>query len=75
MSPRLPRVTASQMRRALHCDGWYEDEQEGSHLGFLHPVKHGHVTLPMHRGDLKVATIEGIPRQAGLSADELRRLL
>jgi predicted RNA binding protein YcfA (HicA-like mRNA interferase family) len=63
------------MRRALHRDGWYQDEQEGSHLALLHPEKPGRVTLPMHRGDLKLGTIRSILKQAGLSAEDLRRLL
>jgi len=75
VSPKLPRVTATEMLRALHRDGWYDHAQEGSHLALKHPVKTGRVTLPMHRRDLNTRTVSSILKQAGLTADELRRLL
>jgi len=75
MSPKLPRVTAAEVVRALHRDGWYDSSQRGSHLYLRHPTKPGKVTVPMHRGDLQPATLNSILKQARLTIDELRRLL
>ncbi len=65
MSPKLPRVTATDMIRALHHAGWYHHTQMGSHVALKHSVKRGRVTVPMHRGDLNPATIARKWRQAG----------
>lgn len=73
--PRLPRVTTTQMMRALRRDGWEVTNIVGSHYQFVHPTKAGKVTVAMHRGDLDVRTTSKILGQAGLSADDLRRLL
>lgn len=76
MSPKAPRVTATETVRALHRDGWYDDHQRGSHLYLLHPTKRNRVTVPMHKGKiLKPATLAGILDDAGLTVDEFRRLL
>ncbi|MCF0043375.1 type II toxin-antitoxin system HicA family toxin [Dyadobacter sp. CY399] len=40
--------------------------QKGSHLQLVHPFKRGKITIPMHSGDLKPATLHSILRQAGL---------
>jgi len=72
---RLPRITAAELLRALRRDGWIVDHQTGSHIVLLHPVKQGRVTVPFHRGTMRTGTIVSILDQAGLSADDLRRLL
>ena len=76
MSPRQPRITAAQLLRALHRDGWYEHHQTGSHLYLKHPTKPGLVTVARHAGVIiKPKTLASILDQAGLSADQLRGLL
>ena len=76
MADRLPRVTAVQVVRALHRDGWIDDRQLGSHLVLLHPRRGGRVVVPMHRGKiLQPRTLSDILKQAGLTPDDLRRLL
>lgn len=75
MSPRLPRISATDLIRALAREGWYEDHQSGSHKILMHPNKRGRVSVPFHRGTMKTGTVQGILDQAGLSADDLRRLL
>ncbi len=76
MSPKLPRVTSIELVRALHRAGWYDDEQSGSHLSLRDPTKAGRVIVPMHKGtDLKVGTLASILDDAGMTPDELRRLL
>ncbi len=76
MSPKLPRCTAKELLRALYRDGWCDDHQVGSHLALLHPTKQGRVTVPMHPGkSLKLGTLSRILDQAGLTPEDLRRLL
>lgn len=76
MSPRLPRITAVELLRALKRDGWQESHQEGSHIQLKHPTKPGRVTVPCHRGDiLNPKTLCRAMEQANLTAEELRKLL
>ncbi|MHB1004087.1 MAG: type II toxin-antitoxin system HicA family toxin [Chloroflexota bacterium] len=76
MSPKLPRMTAAEVVRALHRDGWRDDHQTGSHLYLRHATKAGRVTVPMHRGKtLKLATLASILEDASLTPDECRGLL
>lgn len=74
--PRLPRVTAEEVLRALQRDGWYIVRQKGSHAQLLHPTKAGRVTIAAHRRDtVRVRTLASILEQAALSAEDFRRLL
>jgi len=75
MSPKLPRITAAELLSALHRDGWYDVRQSGSHLSLQHPEKTNTVTVPRHRGTLRLGTLRSILDQAGLSADNLQKLL
>ncbi len=76
MSPKLPRITATELLRALQRGGWVEAHQEGSHIQLRHPQKPGRVTIAYHRGDiLNPKTLSRALQQAGLTADELRGLL
>jgi HicA toxin of bacterial toxin-antitoxin, len=48
----------------------------GGHAQLAHPTKPGLVTVPQHVGEiLKPKTLATILEQAGLSVDDLRRLL
>ncbi len=74
--PRLPRVTAADLLRALRRDGWEIDRQRGSHVQLVHSTKPGLVTVPSHAGrTIPLGTLRRILDQAGLTADELRDLL
>ncbi|MBI2942147.1 MAG: type II toxin-antitoxin system HicA family toxin [Chloroflexi bacterium] len=69
-------MTATEVLRALHRDGWLDRRQEGSHVILRHPGKTGRVIVPLHKGKiLKLATIDSILEDAGLTPDEFRRLL
>jgi predicted RNA binding protein YcfA (HicA-like mRNA interferase family) len=59
-------MTAKEALKLLKHDGWYEKTQKGSHLQLIHPLKHGKITLPIHSGDLKPATLHSILKLAGL---------
>jgi len=73
--PKLPRVTSEEMVRALLKAGFTKDRQKGSHLTLLHPDTHRRAVVPMHGRVLKAGLTHGLLKQAGLTADDLRRLL
>lgn len=76
MSPKLPRITASELMRALRQDGWESARQSGSHLLLKHPHKTGYVIVPRHAGvTIKPKTLATILKQAGISIEDLRKLL
>ena len=73
--PRLPRITARQLLRALKRAGFEVFDQEGSHV-YLHRWMGGRwsqrVTVPFHAGKtLKPKTLQHILEQAGMSVEEL----
>lgn len=59
-------MTVREVLKRLRDDGWFEYEQNGSHIQLKHPVKKGRVTVPCHKGDLKKNTLYSILKQAGL---------
>ena len=77
MSRGLPRVTADAVLRALGRDGWFISRQSGSHVILRHPDKSGRVVVPRHGGGktLRLGTLAAVIESAGLTVDELWRLL
>ncbi|MBI2864094.1 MAG: type II toxin-antitoxin system HicA family toxin [Chloroflexi bacterium] len=76
MSPRLPRITAAELQRALRRAGWTVNRQTGAHQFLRHPTRSGTVVVPFHAGKIiKPKTLQNILQQAGLTVDELRNLL
>lgn len=59
-------MTAREILKILRKDGWYEVNQEGSHLQLKHPTKPGKVTVPRHSGDIAPGTLKRIYEQAEL---------
>ncbi|MFI5255450.1 MAG: type II toxin-antitoxin system HicA family toxin, partial [Candidatus Limnocylindrales bacterium] len=75
--PRMP-FTARQLRTALGRAGFLELRQHGSHLILRRHERDGRIrrlTIPIHHGDVKAGTLEDILREAGMTEDDLRRLL
>ncbi|MGI5837462.1 MAG: type II toxin-antitoxin system HicA family toxin [Chloroflexota bacterium] len=74
---KLPRVTATELIRALNRDGWHElRQQSGSHVILGHASKSGLLIIPMHKGKaLRTGLIAKTLKDAGLTSDDLRRLL
>jgi predicted RNA binding protein YcfA (HicA-like mRNA interferase family) len=69
--PKLPRVTAKKVLRALLKAGFYIHHQTGSHINLRHQTKHHlHVVIPSHGGDLAPKTIKSIIAQAELTVEE-----
>jgi predicted RNA binding protein YcfA (HicA-like mRNA interferase family) len=59
-------MTAKEILKILHEDGWIVKNQQGSHVQLVHPTKKGKVTIPCHKGDLNRDTLNSIIKQAGL---------
>ncbi|MCQ2514266.1 MAG: type II toxin-antitoxin system HicA family toxin [Ruminococcus sp.] len=55
-----------EVEKILLNDGWYLKNVRGSHNYYIHPIKKGKVTIPNHRGDLDIKTVNSIFKQAGL---------
>jgi predicted RNA binding protein YcfA (HicA-like mRNA interferase family) len=72
---RLPQLRPVEIVNALKRGGFIEHHQRGSHLYLLHPGTGRMTDVPMHPRDVKRGTLMSILRKAGLSQDELRRLL
>jgi predicted RNA binding protein YcfA (HicA-like mRNA interferase family) len=65
--PKLPHVSGREAIRALEKLGFVQLRQKGSHL----IMRRGSVgcVIPMHR-EIKIGTLTGILRQAGISPEE-----
>ncbi len=76
MSPKLPRITAAELLRALARDGWFVDRQRGSHVVLKHPSKNGWAVVPNHPvKTLRAKTLQTILDEAGIDPNRLRELL
>lgn len=54
------------IEKIITADGWRHKNTEGSHKQFYHPTKPGKVTIPQHKKELDIRTVNSILRQAGL---------
>jgi predicted RNA binding protein YcfA (HicA-like mRNA interferase family) len=76
VSERLPRITGAELLRALRRDGWYLDDQAGSHAHLRHPHKRAKLTVAVHRGAIiKPKVLQATLVLVELSVEDLRRLL
>ncbi len=71
---RLPVVSGRDLVRALAKLGFVLDRQKGSHLILFRPDPPTTLSVPDHR-ELDRGTLRSLLRQAGISPDELSRLL
>jgi predicted RNA binding protein YcfA (HicA-like mRNA interferase family) len=65
--PKLPRISGSECVSVLKRLGFAQMRQRGSHV-IMRRGERGCV-VPMHR-ELKVGTLSGVLRQAGVDVDE-----
>jgi predicted RNA binding protein YcfA (HicA-like mRNA interferase family) len=73
---RLPRITGREVINALNKTGFTEIRIRGSHHYLYHQDKDKVVTVPAHSGKILASkTLKSILNQAGISTDELRKLL
>ena len=63
-----------QVVKALRRTGFVVDHQRGSHI-FLHSLeKNTSVVVPLHK-ELKKGTLNSILKKAGLTLDQLKKLV
>ncbi len=74
MSERLPVLSGERLVKALERAEWQAVRQRGSHVRMKHSDRRVSLTVPLHR-ELKRGTLSGIINDAGLDAEQLRRLL
>ena len=75
---KLPRITGEELVKALQKANFEIARRKGSHVQLRKFVGGRKVTfpVPVHKGKtLKPGTLKGILRKAGLSPEELERLL
>ena len=70
--PKLPRISGSEAVRALERLGFEVTRQKGSHI-VMRRGSSGCV-VPNHR-EVKVGTLSGVLRQAGVSVEEFIAML
>ena len=65
--PKLPHVSGAEVLRALERLGFVKVRQKGSHV----IMRRGAIgcVVPLHR-EVKVGTLAGVLRQAGVTADD-----
>ncbi|MBM3666927.1 MAG: type II toxin-antitoxin system HicA family toxin [Actinobacteria bacterium] len=72
----MPSVSGKQLVKVLERRGWYVKRVRGSHHILRHPEIPDAVPIPVHGNrPLKRGTLSNILKTAGLSREELRRLL
>ncbi len=74
MSPGLPRLSGPETVRALERAGFVHVSTRGSHCKLRHVGRGRTAIVPLHR-ELAPGTLASILRQAGLSSEELQKLL
>ena len=72
MPPSLPHVSGAEAVRTLEKLGFIVLRQKGSHV-ILRRGSTGCV-VPLHR-ELKIGTLSGVIKQAGITADEFMQAL
>jgi predicted RNA binding protein YcfA (HicA-like mRNA interferase family) len=59
-------VKFQEIEKIILKDGWVHKRTNGSHFHYKHPSKKGTVTIPRHKDDLNIKTVNSILKQAGL---------
>jgi predicted RNA binding protein YcfA (HicA-like mRNA interferase family) len=73
---RLPPVTGKQLLRILEAQGWYVKRIRGSHHILRHAAIPDALPVPIHGNQpIKRGTLGNILRTAGITREELQRLL
>lgn len=72
---KLPVLSGKQVCKILEKIGYHKDHQTGSHIVLRQEDSpHRRLTVPDHK-ELAKGTLRAIVRQAGLTADEFKKLL
>jgi predicted RNA binding protein YcfA (HicA-like mRNA interferase family) len=74
VTPKQPVVSGAQLIRALERAGWSVVRQRGSHVRLKKPGRRNPLVVPLHK-EIRKGTLGGILRDAGLTAEDLTKLL
>ena len=67
-------LSGQQLRRALERVGFVYQRQKGSHMILRRDDPHARVVVPDHK-TLRLGTLRQILNEAGISVEQLRKLL
>ena len=73
--PKLPSISPKKIISILLKNGFYLDRTKGSHQIYRNLVSRKIAVVPMHKKDLPKGTMLEILRQAGISKEEIAKLL
>lgn len=73
--PKLPPLTSDKVIKILKKKGFVLKRTTGSHFIFAHPETKRRVTMPCHGKEIARGTLQQILEDAGISKDDLERLL
>lgn len=73
--PKLPALTSEKIIKILESKGFVLDRVRGSHHIYYHSETKRRAVVPLHKKDLPKGTLLEILKQAGLSKEELSKLL
>ena len=71
----IPSLTPEKVIKILKKKGFKLDRSRGSHRIYFNPETGKRVVVPFHRKELPKGTLMEILKQAGVSREEIKRLL
>jgi len=73
---KIQKLSGHELIKFLSKMGFKPIRQKGSHVILIKETERGKIgcTVPLHK-ELKIGTIKGILKQAGISEDEFKKLL
>ena len=76
MTTKVPAISGPDLVKLFINIGYVFRRQKGSHVVLYRELDKRRLTIPVHGGrEIPVGTLKSILKDAGLSADDLRRLL
>ena len=76
MTKKVPAVSGPELVKLFIKIGYVFRRQKGSHVVLFREIDKRRLTIPVHgEREIPVGTLKSILKDAGLSADDLRRLL
>jgi predicted RNA binding protein YcfA (HicA-like mRNA interferase family) len=75
VSDKLPAIKPQRLIRVLEAKGWQHRRTRGSHYYLVHSERRDAIAVPVHNRDVKPGLLLSILKTAGISRDELRKLL
>jgi len=73
--PKLPSLTPQRVIKILEGKGFVLDRVTGSHHIYFHPKTRRRAVVPLHKKELPKGTLVEILKQAGISKEELGKIL